>query len=70
MVLPGETINKKRTKCVDCQRELELGVQRSAAGYYLGFWCDVCGPYSRESDYYETRAEAQEALEKNEFGRY
>lgn len=37
-------------------------VLQSAAGYYLGYFCPVCGPDSRCS-HYMTRAEAEEALE-------
>jgi hypothetical protein len=41
---------------------MEPSVQRSAAGYYVGTWCD-CGPYSRESGYYQTAEEARSALD-------
>lgn len=38
-------------------------VCRSGAGYYIGYWCDQCGPYSRESlDYYKTEEDAEDAL--------
>ena len=49
--------------------EMAIGIQRSNAGYYIGFWCDNCGPYSRESGYYKTREKAQTALESGFFGR-
>ena len=39
-----------------------LYVQHSAAGYYLGFFCPQCGPYSRESDYFRKREAANAAL--------
>lgn len=39
------------TKCMDCGTTLTLQVCSSAAGYYLGFQCDCCGPYSRETGY-------------------
>ena len=38
----------------DCNRELVFGVCKSAAGYYLGYWCSYCGPYDRVSGYFET----------------
>lgn len=61
-MLDGETIaTGAADKCKDCGHELVLGVQKSAAGFYLGTWCG-CGPYSRESGYYATREEAEEAL--------
>jgi hypothetical protein len=36
---------------------LQSRVLMSGAGYYIGTECD-CGPYSRESGYYRTRAAA------------
>lgn len=57
-----ETIASGAPKCCsDCKKELKLQVLSSAAGHYLGTFCD-CGPYSRESDYYDTREEAETAL--------
>lgn len=48
--------------CDDCVEEMELSVCQSAAGFYLGFWCNTCGPYDRVSDYFGTREEADAAL--------
>jgi hypothetical protein len=48
--------------CPDCKTRPKLGVYRSAAGYYVGSYCR-CGPYSRESAYFRTRAEAVLASE-------
>jgi hypothetical protein len=45
-------------KCFNCGASLEKGVYRSAAGYYVGTWCNRCGPHSRESQYFTTREEA------------
>lgn len=39
----------------------ELTVMRSAAGYYVGRWCDE-GPYSRESGYFPNERLAEEHL--------
>ena len=47
--------------CTDCNKPLTLTVCESAAGFYIGRWCD-CGPYSRESGYYPTREAAQADL--------
>jgi hypothetical protein len=47
----------KNVKCV-CGKQLELQVLRSAAGYYVGYFCDDDGPYDRMSEYFETRQEA------------
>ena len=69
MALPGETVGDNTTICTSCGRKLHLEVLHSAAGYYLGFFCPNCGPYSRESGYYRTREEAAEALESGHFGR-
>lgn len=61
-MLAGETImSGASSACRDCGVRLVLRVCRSFAGYYLGTQCD-CGPYSRESDYFETREEAEAAL--------
>ena len=69
MTIQGETISDSNIEvCADCQISLALQVLQSAAGYYIGTWCD-CGPYSRESGYYPTREEATEALNNNNFGR-
>jgi hypothetical protein len=46
----------------------ELNVFRSNAGYYVGRYCDE-GPYSRESGYYNTADQAQEALDSNQYSR-
>lgn len=50
-------------KCPDeCQKELEVEVHQSAAGYYIGTWCNNCGPVERFSSYYKTREEASKDL--------
>jgi hypothetical protein len=66
MALPGETLRKVEHTCEDCGTRMELSVQQSAAGYYLGFWCN-CGPYSRETGYYPTHEAAKAALDSGEF---
>jgi|WetSurSiteA1Bulk_404760.scaffolds.fasta_scaffold430285_2 hypothetical protein len=50
------------TKCSACGTEIRLGVYQSAAGFYIGTFCPNCGPYSRDSGYYATEAEAEAAL--------
>lgn len=63
MALPGETLaSGAPPTCEDCGVTVELGVYRSAAGWYVGTYCD-CGPYSRESEYAGTEEEAQGWLE-------
>jgi len=37
---------------------LDLIVTSSAAGFYVGTFCNECGPHSRESDYFRTQKEA------------
>ena len=49
-------------KC-SCGAPIPLKVCMSGAGYYLGSWCDNCGPYSRESGYFPTRELAEKALD-------
>ena len=68
-MLEGETIATGAiATCLDCKINLVLQVLRSAAGYYIGTQCE-CGPYSRESGYYRTERDAQNALETGMFGR-
>jgi hypothetical protein len=62
MALPGETIYGSGVeRCEDCGVELTPAVCESGAGFYIGTWCR-CGPYSRESGYFSTRAEAAAIL--------
>ena len=68
-MIPGETIaSDASSTCEDCNKKLELQILQSAAGYYIGTWCD-CGPYSRESGYYRTRKDAEKALTDRGFER-
>lgn len=69
MTVPGETLATGAPNCCpDCGKDIVLTVCQSAAGYYVGAWCN-CGPYCRESGYYRTKEEAQRALDSGEFGR-
>jgi len=70
MTLPGECVNSISTTCHECGTELNIGVQKSAAGYYVGFWCPECGPYSRESNYYRSCEEAEKALSTGSYVRF
>lgn len=59
---PGETIlSGGPSTCTRCKTKLRLEVLKSGGGFYLGTQCG-CGPYSRESRYFPTRAEAEAAL--------
>lgn len=60
-MLPGECSGMHGVKC-DCGKDLSLKICYSAAGHYLGYWCSHCGPWSRETKYFRTRAEAEKAL--------
>lgn len=49
--------------CPDCGAPLPLKALHSPAGYYVGRWCDNCGPYERVSaSYYATFDEAEAVL--------
>ena len=48
---------------------MPLKVCQSAAGYYIGRMCPDCGPYSRDSDYYETYEKAEYALNTKNYWR-
>lgn len=57
--------------CSDCENENEnidstmnLRVLYTPAGYYLGFWCDNHGEYSRETHHVRTREEAEKMLKR------
>ena len=68
-MLPGETIaSEAPTVCEDCGVKVQLEVLYSNAGYYVGSCCG-CGPYSRESGYYDTQEAAEAALASGDFGR-
>ena len=69
MTLPGECVSDTQTVCMECGTNLTIQVLSSAAGYYIGFFCPECGPYSRESGYYRSRDEAETALDLGGFGR-
>jgi hypothetical protein len=71
MVLPEETIQTGGSDKCDCGGvTLKIRILRSQAGYYIGTQCDTaCGPWSRESGYYETEEKAAKALTTGSFGR-
>jgi hypothetical protein len=55
--------------CPDCLTKVKLGVYMSAAGYYIGTYCE-CGPYSRESLlYFLTKEDAQEVFNNDNWTR-
>jgi hypothetical protein len=66
MALPGECVSTGgSTECEECGVNLPIKVCSSTA-YYIGRFCDTCGPASRESvDYYRTFEEAQAVLDNN-----
>jgi hypothetical protein len=70
MTLSGECVNETTTICHECGTELNIDIQKSAAGYYVGFFCQECGPYSRESGYYRSYEEAEKALNTGAYGRF
>lgn len=68
-MMPGETIRSGApATCPECNKKLTAEVLQSYAGYYIGTIC-FCGPYSRESGYYNTYAEAQANLERGTYYR-
>lgn len=69
MTLPGECVLDTQTVCMECGTPLDIQVLCSAAGYYIGFFCPECGPYSRESGYFRSREEAEKALNSGFYGR-
>lgn len=67
MVLPGESDHA--LFCLSCDSDLIHGVQKSAAGYYIGTWCPRCGPYARESCYFASKEEAERHFFDPDVGR-
>jgi hypothetical protein len=60
--------NWTRKDCDLCGANLPMEVCHSAAGYYIGQWCEIDGPYSRLSqEYYSTFAKAKHALDEGNF---
>lgn len=68
-MIPGETIASGAAQtCPECNTEPSLRVCKSAAGYYVGTICE-CGPYSRESIYYDRWDVAKQALDSGCYSR-
>jgi hypothetical protein len=61
MAMTGELTGNDSLYWGTCHVLMYNRVLCSWAGYYIGKACD-CGPYSRESGYYSTDKEAQNAL--------
>jgi len=67
MVLPKETIHLGANPFC-CNTKLELEVLQTC-GYYVGTKCKKCNqPYSRETEYFATKKQAEKSL-KNGTGR-
>jgi hypothetical protein len=65
-MFPGETIaTGAAATCADCGEtpQLQVYISPGGAGFYIGTYCE-CGPYSRESEYFKTHAEAEAVLAK------
>ena len=45
-----------------CGKHLQFDVLKSGGGYYIGTWCERCGPYSRESHYFQDKVIAEREL--------
>jgi len=67
MALEGELSGLEGATC-SCGAQLELTVQHSPAGYYLGYYCRICGPWSRETGYFATNTVATTELAKAQAG--
>lgn len=68
-MIPGETIASGAIGICECGHKFELEVLQSGAGYYIRTFCPNDGPYSRESDYYKSFEDAEEALKSGDFDR-
>lgn len=62
MTIENETIlSGAAALCLDCSRKPDWRVLQSPAGWYVGTICN-CGPYSRETEYFDDENLANEAL--------
>lgn len=48
--------------CSECNTNMPLKCLKSAAGYYIGYFCPNCGPYERLSGYKRSIAEVENLL--------
>jgi hypothetical protein len=64
IAVKGELKGLDGIACEDCGTHLSLQVCKSNAGYYLGYYCDCCGPYSRETGYFKSCEIAERELAK------
>lgn len=63
-MLNGETASMMPViSCNRCDANLPLRICSSAAGWYIGYYCPNCGPYSRETDYFADYAAAKRAYD-------
>lgn len=49
-------------RCLGCRTDLSLKVCESAAGFYLGHYCNSCGPHDRQTGYFPLPAQAEALL--------
>jgi len=65
-MISAETIlNGYSAICKDCGVRPVIRILQCAAGFYFGTkW--RCGPYTRESHYYQELRDAEDALEEDE----
>ena len=75
MVMTGETVASilggtppNTYKCF-CGSDMALSVHKTCA-FYIGYVCDKCGPFSRESGYYKAKEEADDALGSGDIGQW
>ena len=62
-MIEGETILSGAPNiCPECHMKLKFQVLKSPAGWYIGTRCN-CGPYSRETGYFQFQKQAEEAFE-------
>ena len=47
--------------CKICGMKMVLAVLHNHSGWYIGYVCNVCGPQTRETDYYITEEAAEYA---------
>lgn len=62
----GECNGMDGVNCIDCGASLKLKICKSNTGWYLGYWCEHDGPISRETNYFNSQIEAEQAIKNPE----
>lgn len=57
-------------ECDECKQKLKHEVLHTPAGYYIGTFCPNCGPYSRDTCYFQDKETAEALFKSGEWVNY